>query len=158
EQLPANQLVRCDDLTSEPRFHPGAPNFQWPGGQPPMRSFLAAPVVSRNGNATGRLLFWHSQPGRFTPNHAAALKGIASHPAIPMDNARLFQQAESAQNDLRRFNEELRRANQDLEIFAYSASHDLQEPLRTVALCAQLLDRNLAGRLEKDDQELLNTV
>ncbi len=51
------------------------------------------------------------------------------------------------QSELQRSNEELRRANQDLETFAYSASHDLREPLRTIAISAQLLERNYASRL-----------
>jgi light-regulated signal transduction histidine kinase (bacteriophytochrome) len=75
-----------------------------------------------------------------------------------MDNARLFEQGQWIQNELRRSNEELRRANQDLETFAYSASHDLQEPLRTVALSAQLLERRAAERLDADAQQFLDTI
>jgi light-regulated signal transduction histidine kinase (bacteriophytochrome) len=49
---------------------------------------------------------------------------------------------------LQRSNLELRRANADLEQFAYSASHDLQEPLRQIAVYSQLLEKKFADRLQ----------
>jgi signal transduction histidine kinase/CheY-like chemotaxis protein len=56
---------------------------------------------------------------------------------------------------LRRSNEELRLANADLEQFAYSASHDLQEPLRQVAIYSQMLQKKYAGRLDGKALEYL---
>ena len=46
------------------------------------------------------------------------------------------------EQSLKRANETLRRLNQHLEQFAYAAAHDMREPLRTIALYAQLLERH----------------
>ena len=52
--------------------------------------------------------------------------------------------------ELRKSNETLILTNQDLERFAFIASHDLQEPLRMITAYSQLLIKSFSGQLDND--------
>ena len=95
---------------------------------------------------------------RLSPNEQATSRFVTLNDRIAALNREIGERLR-AEATLAAANEALRRANADLEQFAYSASHDLREPLRMVALYSDLLRRRYHGRLDaKADEYISFTV
>ena len=80
-----------------------------------------------------------------------------------------LQSRDSLQDELHRLNLsleseveqrtlDLRLANEELQQFAYVASHDLQEPLRTITSFTQLLQSRYQGKLDEDADEFIGFI
>jgi signal transduction histidine kinase len=66
-----------------------------------------------------------------------------------------MERQKRASEELKRLTTELARSNRDLEQFAYAASHDLKEPLRTITSYLGLLDRRFQQVLDAEGREFI---
>jgi PAS domain S-box-containing protein len=124
-------VVRSDDITQDPRYGQNPPYRGMPKDHLPVRSYLAAPVVSHGGEVLGGLFFGHPDPGVFTPLAERLVAGVAAHAAVAIDNARLYQ---TAQNEIA----ERRRIEEQQRLLVAELSHRVKNILAVVqAVAAQ---------------------
>ena len=93
-------IVRSDDITKDPRYGHNTPYKGMPKGHLPVRSYLAIPVILRSKEVIGGLFFGHASVGVFTAELERGLSGLAAEAAVAIDNARLFGQLRSLNEQL----------------------------------------------------------
>ena len=89
---------------------------------------------------------------------AGAITGTVGVGLDVTERKRVEQAQEFYSAQLRERNELLLRSNQELDEFAYIASHDLREPLRGIHNYASFLIEDYADRLDPDGRSKLETL
>ena len=96
----------------------------------------------------------------YAQEHAAFLEAQAAllEARVEERTAALIEsnrQLQAEVQERQRAQQDLSRSNAELEQFAYVASHDLQEPLRTVASYLQLIERRYKDQLDSDANDFI---
>ncbi len=142
---------------------------------PATRSEMALPLMSR-GTVLGALTVQSDIEAAFTEDDIAALQAMSDQLAGAIENARLYEESrvelkrrERAEAAVRKLNKELEQrvdqrtaqlqaANQELESFAYTVSHDLRAPLRAIGGYASILLEDYAQPLAGQPEHYLNQI
>ena len=138
-------VVRSRDITKDPRYGKMAPHHGMPKGHLPVRSYLAVPVISRNGEVIGGLFFGHPEPDVFTERAERLVVGVAAQATIAIDNARLYDAAQKEITRRTQAEEALaRRVRLAVLRAEISSALAVNEDLRTVLQhCTEAMVKNI---------------
>ena len=114
-------------------------------------SYIGIPLWSSEGDAIGLIALLDTKPITNASEIETILQIVAVRVAHEIER-NSYEQALISKN------KELERQNKELEQFTYIASHDLQEPLRTLTSINQLLQEEFKGRLDERAETYLKFI
>jgi PAS domain S-box-containing protein len=160
-------IVRSNDVTKDARYGHFPPHHGMPPEHLPVRSYLAAPVISRSGDVLGGLFFGHSSAGIFTERTERLIAGVAAQAAVAIDNARLYEEAQHAATEREELlsreriaRAEAERLSRMKDEFLAMLAHELRNPLAPISSAAELLNLMYAGepRVHKSSEIIKRQV
>lgn len=122
-----------------------------------LAGLLIMRATSRRAAADGLALSQALQAAATSPEHIDPTPlRFAEHLQFAAAANQLIERRAQVEGELLARTAQLEQTNADLERFAYVASHDLQEPLRTIGLFLQLLKRRAGDNLDQEAQEYVD--
>jgi signal transduction histidine kinase/CheY-like chemotaxis protein len=148
-------MVRSDDILLDPRYRSLAPHQGMTPADPPLRSYLAVPVISRGGDTIGGLLLGHPEAGVFNDRTERIVVSVAAQAGIAIDNARLYDDVRRVALEREQLVEAERAARSESERigrmkdeFLATLSHELRTPLNAMLGWSHIL---LSGKIKPED-------
>jgi signal transduction histidine kinase len=111
-----------------------------------MGSSMIVPMTVRD-KVIGAITFVAPEQGRYSQLDLDFAKELANRAAMAVDNAQLFRDVEQKITER---TQELQAANKELEAFAYSVSHDLRAPLRSIMSASMIVMEDYGESIGED--------
>ncbi len=152
EDMPNAQVIRTRSpviLTDAPAVCESFRSEHLPEGSP-IRSWIGVPMIAGE-RVVGMITLDKRDPNFYKEEHARMAMAFAAQAAVAIENARLYEELRSA-------NEELKEALRLREELVQNVSHELRTPLALIRGYAELLLAGTLGRLTPGQERALQVM
>lgn len=153
--LADRRTVVAPDASLDPRF---ADNPFVSGEIDRVRFYASAPLITPDGTTIGRLCVFDTEPHELAAERAGVLQVVAERVVDVLELRLRSRQLELSMAALTRTQDELKRSNELLTLFAGQVSHDLRSPLTAILANTELLTTEPAVTADPGVGELVTAT